>query len=370
MTPVFHHTTCSSWNEPVFCGYISDNAGVKRYAAACFTLRTAQKRPGNAPETSRKGLRNDLQAALDRTTCCEYYMHIRLQSIAEQKVTHIRSVFLDHHMCNAKSVDSGFFLFLNLLEVFMYRFAVYGKGGIGKSTVCSALSCAFAEKGMKVLQVGCDPKADSTLYLHEGKRITTMLDTLRRKRESAVLDDLVVTGYRGIVCAEAGGPTPGLGCAGRGIATAFEALDKRDAFDIIKPDLVLYDVLGDVVCGGFAMPIREGYAEKVFIVTSGENMSIYAAANIAMAVETFRQRGYAQLGGLILNRRNVPDELAKVQVLANDLNTQIIADLPRDDHISDAQDSNRSVMEAFPDCDFSKAIRSLADRMTGAGKEV
>ena len=249
------------------------------------------------------------------------------------------------------------------MEVNMYRFAIYGKGGIGKSTVCSALSCAFAEKGLKVMQVGCDPKADSTLYLHGGKRIPTMLDTLRRKRDSAVLDDLIVTGYRGIVCAEAGGPTPGLGCAGRGIAAAFEALDKRDAFDILKPDLVLYDVLGDVVCGGFAMPIREGYADRVFIVTSGENMSIYAAANIAMAVETFRQRGYATLGGLILNRRNVPDELEKVQTLADELHTAIIADLPRDNHISDAQDAGMGVMEAFPDCDYAQAVRRLAGQM-------
>ena len=245
----------------------------------------------------------------------------------------------------------------------MYRFAVYGKGGIGKSTACSALSCAFAEKGMKVMQIGCDPKADSTLYLHGGERIPTMLDTLRQKRDDATLDDLIFTGYRGIVCAEAGGPTPGLGCAGRGIAAAFEALDQRDVFEIVQPDLVMYDVLGDVVCGGFAMPIREGYADQVFIVTSGENMSIYAAANIAMAVENFRQRGYAQLGGLILNRRNVPDEYEKVKTLAQDLNTVILADLPRDDHISDAQDTGRGVMEVYPDCAYAQGIRELAGRM-------
>ena len=184
----------------------------------------------------------------------------------------------------------------------MYRFAIYGKGGIGKSTVTTALSCAFAEMGLRVLQVGCDPKADSTLYLHGGQRIDTVLDVLRQKRDSAELADLVHVGYKDIVCAEAGGPTPGLGCAGRGIAAAFEALEARDAFDIIQPDVVLYDVLGDVVCGGFAMPIREGYAHRVYIVTSGENMAIYAAANIAMAVENFRERGYASLGGLILNR--------------------------------------------------------------------
>ena len=250
----------------------------------------------------------------------------------------------------------------------MYRFAIYGKGGIGKSTACTALSCAFAEMGMKVLQIGCDPKADSTLYLHEGKRIETMLDVLRAKRDDAELSDLVCTGYRGIVCAEAGGPTPGLGCAGRGIAAAFEALEERDAFDIIKPDLVLYDVLGDVVCGGFAMPIREGYADRVFIVTSGENMSIYAAANIAMAVDNFKQRGYASLGGLILNRRNVPDERRKVEELAAELHTSILADLPRDDHISDAQDIGKGVMEVYPDCDYAMRIRELARKMIdGAG---
>jgi len=216
---------------------------------------------------------------------------------------------------------------------------------------------------MKVMQVGCDPKADSTLYLHGGERIPTMLDTLRAKRDAATLNDLIFTGYHGIVCAEAGGPTPGLGCAGRGIAAAFEALDQRDVFEIVQPDLVMYDVLGDVVCGGFAMPIREGYADQVFIVTSGENMSIYAAANIAMAVENFRQRGYAKLGGLILNRRNVPDEYEKVKTLAQDLNTQILADLPRDDHISDAQDTGRGVMEVYPDCPYALGIRELAGRM-------
>ena len=245
----------------------------------------------------------------------------------------------------------------------MYRFAVYGKGGIGKSTTCAALSCAFADMGMKVMQIGCDPKADSTLYLHGGKRIPTMLDVLREKRAGAKLSDLLVTRYKGILCAEAGGPTPGLGCAGRGIAAAFEALEERDAFEILKPDLILYDVLGDVVCGGFAMPIREGYAEKVFIVTSGENMSIYAAANIAMAVDNFRKRGYAHLGGLILNRRNVPDERKKVEELAQELHTQILADLPRENLVSEAQDRNMTVMEAYPDCSFAQQIRMLAEKM-------
>lgn len=245
----------------------------------------------------------------------------------------------------------------------MYRFAIYGKGGIGKSTTCTALSCAFAEMGYKVMQIGCDPKADSTLYLHEGKRIPSMLEVLRKKRDRAELGELVCTGYKGIICAESGGPLPGLGCAGRGIASAFEALEERSAFEILKPDIVLYDVLGDVVCGGFALPIREGYADKIFVVTSGENMSIYAAANIAMAVENFRDRGYAVLGGVILNRRNVPEEREKVETLCRDINSRIIADLPRDNAISEAQDTNRGVMEAYPDCAFAKGIRELAKAM-------
>lgn len=252
----------------------------------------------------------------------------------------------------------------------MYRFAIYGKGGIGKSTVCTALSCAFSQKGLKVMQIGCDPKADSTLYLHGGKRIETMLDVLKKKRDRAELEDLVHEGYNGIVCAEAGGPTPGLGCAGRGIAAAFEALEDRDAFDIISPDVVLYDVLGDVVCGGFAMPIREGYADQVYIVTSGENMAIYAAANIATAVENFKERGYAQLSGIILNRRNVPDERQKVETLAQDINTQILADLPRDNSIAQAEAAGRSVMEMFPECAYAEAVQELAERMLqndGAG---
>ena len=242
----------------------------------------------------------------------------------------------------------------------MYRFAIYGKGGIGKSTTTSALSCAFAEMGYKVLQVGCDPKADSTLYLNGGKKITPILDVLRQKRDRAVLDELVHEGYRGIVCAESGGPLPGLGCAGRGIAAAFEALRDRDVFEIIRPDIVLYDVLGDVVCGGFAMPIREGYADHVLIVTSGENMAIYAAANIAMAIDNFKDRGYASLAGIVLNRRDVPDEKRKVEELCADLHTSVICDLPRDNRIAEAEEAKRPVLDMYPGIPYAEEIRRLA----------
>lgn len=249
----------------------------------------------------------------------------------------------------------------------MYRFAIYGKGGIGKSTTSSALSCAFAQMGYKVMQIGCDPKADSTLYLHDGNRIENILDILREKRDQAELNELVTVGYHDIICAECGGPTPGLGCAGRGIGAAFEALEERSAFAILKPDIVIYDVLGDVVCGGFALPIREGYADQVYIVTSGENMAIYAAANIAMAVENFKQRGYASIGGVILNRRNVENEKEKVETLCQDIHSQIVADLPRDNHISEAETAKKPVMEVYPDCDYATEIKKLAETMLRHG---
>ena len=201
----------------------------------------------------------------------------------------------------------------------MLKIAVYGKGGIGKSTISSNLSVALAERGYKVMQIGCDPKADSTIQLHQGRAVASILDIIRAKGDKAGLDELVTEGSKGVLCAEAGGPTPGMGCAGRGIITAFEALEERNAFEVYKPDVVIYDVLGDVVCGGFAMPIREGYADKVFIVTSGENMAIYAAANIATAVKSFEARGYASLGGILLNRRGVKREQEKVEELAEDM---------------------------------------------------
>lgn len=158
----------------------------------------------------------------------------------------------------------------------MIRVAVYGKGGIGKSTTVSNVAAALAEKGMKVMQIGCDPKADSTILLRHGKKVPTVLDLYNEKRQDLKLADMVQIGYGGVVCVDAGGPTPGLGCAGRGVITALEKLKETGAYETYKPDIVLYDVLGDVVCGGFSMPMRKGYADKVFIITSGENMAIHA----------------------------------------------------------------------------------------------
>lgn len=253
----------------------------------------------------------------------------------------------------------------------MIQLAVYGKGGIGKSTTVCNISAALAEKGLTVMQIGCDPKADSTSSLLGGRRAATVLELVRQKGAALTLEDMVTPGYRGILCVEAGGPTPGLGCAGRGITAALEKLREKGAFERYRPDAVLYDVLGDVVCGGFSVPMRGGYADKVFMVTSGENMAIYAAANIAMAVENFRDRGYASLGGIILNRRNVKNEEEKVREFAGEIGAPIIGTLDRSDTVQAAEELGKTVLEAFPDSAMAGQYRTLAASVAAAcGLEV
>lgn len=246
----------------------------------------------------------------------------------------------------------------------MIKLAFYGKGGIGKSTTVSNISFALAEKGLRVMQIGCDPKADSTALLRNGIQLTSVLDLVRRKTPFD-LKDMVCIGEGSVICVEAGGPTPGSGCAGRGIITALDQLKAHGAYDVYQPDVVLYDVLGDVVCGGFSMPMRGGYADKVFILTSGENMSIHAAANIAMALENFRDRGYAKLGGFILNRRNVKNEDTKVQELAEDFHSQIIGTLNRSDLVTDAEELGKTVLSAFPNSEMAAEYRALASAVAG-----
>lgn len=245
----------------------------------------------------------------------------------------------------------------------MIKMAIYGKGGIGKSTTASNVSVAFTKMGLKVMQIGCDPKADSTSYLHGGEPVETVLDLIRKKGKNVPLEDLVTEGTSGVLCVEAGGPTPGMGCAGRGIIAALETLEEKEAFEIYEPDVILYDVLGDVVCGGFAMPIREGYAEKVFLLTSGENMAIHAAANIAMAVKNFEDRGYASLGGIILNSRNVPREREKVEELALDIGAGIVGQLPFSREVQQAEERRQTVIEAFSDGEMAGEYIRLAEQV-------
>ena len=248
----------------------------------------------------------------------------------------------------------------------MQKLAIYGKGGIGKSTITSHLAAALATLGKRVIQVGCDPKADSTSNLLGGQPLATVMDYLREHDEPpTTLAEISREGYGGVLCIETGGPTPGLGCAGRGIIATFRILEDLQLFETFQPDIVLYDVLGDVVCGGFAAPIREGYAEDVLIVTSGEKMALYAANNIATAVENFEDRGYAKTRGILLNRRNVPDETAKVQAFADGKHLPILADLPRADEINQAEELGQTTIEAFPDAAITKRFLTLAHTILG-----
>ena len=244
----------------------------------------------------------------------------------------------------------------------MLKVAIYGKGGIGKSTVTSNQAAAFANMGKRVIQIGCDPKADSTINLLGGEPLRPVMNFMREEDEEPdELAQISKEGYGGILCIETGGPTPGLGCAGRGIIATFQLLEDMDLFAHYKPDVVLYDVLGDVVCGGFAAPIREGYAEKVLIVTSGEKMALYAANNISSAVRNFEDRSYARVFGIVLNHRNVENEMEKVQAFSEKIDVPIVGEVPRSDEIIRWEDQGKTVIEGNPDSEISKCFFDLAE---------
>ena len=251
----------------------------------------------------------------------------------------------------------------------MKKIAIYGKGGIGKSTTTSHLAAAFASMGKRVIQIGCDPKADSTINLLGGKPLRPVMNYLREEdEEPEFLEEISRTGFGGILCIETGGPTPGLGCAGRGIIATFRLLEDLRLFETWKPDVVLYDVLGDVVCGGFAAPIREGYAEEVLIVTSGEKMSLYAAGNIAQAVENFEDRSYARLRGILLNHRNVVGEEEKVRAFAQSRNLPIVGEIPRSDDITRFEDQGMTTIEGDPTLPVSQVFFEIAGNLLTPSK--
>jgi nitrogenase iron protein NifH len=245
---------------------------------------------------------------------------------------------------------------------------MYGKGGIGKSTTASNVSAAMADMGLTVMQIGCDPKSDSTRMLLRGGIPPTVLDAVR-DGGSPKLNDIVRQGYNGVLCIECGGPRPGSGCAGRGIIAAFEKLEELNAVEEFHPDVVIYDVLGDVVCGGFAMPIRNGYAQDVFVVTSGEMMSLYAASNISYAVRSFSEDGYAKLGGLIQNSRNVDDENEIVKKAAAEMSTKVLAVIGRDAAVQRCENKGMTVIEGEPSSSQAEAYRALAETLISSSGE-
>ena len=244
----------------------------------------------------------------------------------------------------------------------MRQIAIYGKGGIGKSTTTSNISAALVEAGYKVMQFGCDPKADSTNTLRGGDYIPSVLDLLR---ENSRVDahDAIFQGFGGVYCVEAGGPQPGVGCAGRGIITAVELLKQQGVFDELDLDYVIYDVLGDVVCGGFAIPIREGIAQHVFTVTSADFMAIYAANNLFKGIQKYSNAGGALLGGVIANSINTSFQRDIVDDFVLKTKTQVVEYVPRSLTVTQSELQGRTTIEAVPNSEQANIYRKLARKI-------
>jgi nitrogenase iron protein NifH len=240
--------------------------------------------------------------------------------------------------------------------------AIYGKGGIGKSTTTQNLTAGLTEMGKQVMVVGCDPKADSTRLLLGGLSQKTVLDTIRDLNEKVDLGQIMKIGFGGTRCVESGGPEPGVGCAGRGIITSIGLLERLGAY---TEDLnyVFYDVLGDVVCGGFAMPIREGKAQEIYIVASGEMMALYAANNIAKGIHRYATKGGVRLGGIICNSRMVDREEELLRAFAAEMGTQLIYFVPRDNIVQHAEIHRKTVIEYRNDSGQAQEYRNLAQKI-------
>ena len=239
------------------------------------------------------------------------------------------------------------------------QIAIYGKGGIGKSTTTQNLTAGLAEMGKKVMVVGCDPKADSTRLLLGTLAQRTVLDTIRENGDDVELDSILKEGFGGIRCVESGGPEPGVGCAGRGIITSIGLLEQEGAYTEDLDD-VFYDVLGDVVCGGFAMPMREGKAKEIYIVASGEMMALYAANNISKGIAKYAKKSGVRLGGIICNSRNVDREKDLLEAFAKELNTQLIYFVPRDNVVQRAEINRKTVIQYDPKSSQATEYRNLA----------
>lgn len=241
--------------------------------------------------------------------------------------------------------------------------AIYGKGGIGKSTTTSNISAALAEAGYRVIQIGCDPKSDSTNTLRENNYLPTVLDSLRDGKKIH-LEDISVVGFKGVLCIEAGGPVPGVGCAGRGINAAISLLQELNLFEEFKPDYVLYDVLGDVVCGGFAVPIRDGITDRAYVVSSSDFMAIYAANNLFKAINKYAPSGGARLGGIIGNGLSAGYSNAIIDDFANKTGTSVAAYIPRSLVVSQSELFGKTVIAAKPEDPHADIYRNLAKHIS------
>ncbi|RMF98047.1 MAG: nitrogenase iron protein [Candidatus Schekmanbacteria bacterium] len=239
--------------------------------------------------------------------------------------------------------------------------AIYGKGGIGKSTIASNLSAALSLSGAKVMQIGCDPKRDSVSLLCGGL-IPSVLDVADRvSDEEILLDRVIKKGFNGILCVESGGPRPGTGCAGRGVAYALELLERNNVFERYEVDFIIYDILGDVVCGGFAQPLKEGFADEVYVVTSGELFSLVQLNNICMSIFALAENGAkCRLKGIINNMRGVPFEKDIVEKIGALMGIEVVSHIPRSETIQKAEKYGKTVIEKFPQSEQAKMYFELA----------
>ncbi len=257
----------------------------------------------------------------------------------------------------------------------MLSIAFYGKGGIGKSTVSSNIAAALAEQGLKVMMIGCDPKSDCTMNLRGGEDILSVSEILRKKArerldirefvygKEIIPEEIVYEGYKGIICIEAGGPEPGIGCAGRGIVVAVDTIRRIGVFERYRPDVVIYDILGDIVCGGFGLNLRQGMADKAIIVTSSDYLSIYAANNICKGIRRFAERGGTRLSGLIYNVRGLLDDKRLVEEFAKEIGTEVIGYIPLSEEIAESEIYGQTVIERFPDSRIADVFREISRRI-------
>ncbi len=244
------------------------------------------------------------------------------------------------------------------------KMAIYGKGGVGKSVVATNLSATYAQQNKAVLHVGCDPKYDSAVrLLADGDRIKTVLEVLGEEPVTVSTESIINVGRLGIHCCESGGPKPGLGCGGRGVARTLEFMEEMEIIENGGYDIVIFDVLGDVVCGGFAAPLRKGFAEEIVIVISEEPMSLYAANNISRAVSVYHKNGVV-LAGLVANLKGPEAQQEMIQAFASRLSTRVLAYIPRDSRILQGERKRRTVVEFAPEAESSLAFVGLAEELT------